>query len=186
MSKIILDASLFDKANVGQTSDYENLIEQINSIRNTPSVDDSNLGCWRSSHRYENIDWLISEVFNLVHQAIDYYQKDSVFARTKKDIKLNYWTNINQPGSRNVIHSHVKSHFSCVYYLQGTNTGDLRLINPANILGDCNRSAPYARDFYFSPKDRDLILWPSWIPHEVEPNLSNRERINIVFDILTS
>jgi hypothetical protein len=26
-------------------------------------------------------------------------------------------------------------------------------------------------------------MWPSWLPHEVEPNLSNKSRINIAFDI---
>lgn len=185
MNKIILDASLFDKSNVGSLQDYNNLITEINSIRATTSVDATNDRCWRSMHNYANIDWLLTDVLNLVDQARDYYQTDSVFATSTKDqkAKIEYWTNINSPGSRNILHSHTKSHFSCVYYVQGTGTGDLRLINPANILGDCNRSAPYVRDFYFSPKDRDLILWPSWVPHEVEPNLSTRERINIVFDI---
>jgi Xaa-Pro aminopeptidase len=32
-------------------------------------------------------------------------------------------------------------------------------------------------------QDGDLILWPAWVPHEVETNFSDRERVNIVFDI---
>jgi hypothetical protein len=108
----------------------------------------------------------------------------SVFFNFKKNkFEIFYWTNINAPLSRNVLHSHKNSIFSAVYYIQGTDTGALRLINPANTLGDCNRLSPFTRDFYFNPKDRDLILWPAWVPHEVEINESARERINIVFDI---
>jgi uncharacterized protein (TIGR02466 family) len=184
MSKVILDASLFDKADVGDDDNFSQLLTEITSIRNEPSVNNTNIGCWRSSYKYKNIDWLMLHVLDLVKSAKAYYNRDQVFASsTNNSIKIEYWTNINQPGSRNVLHSHVKSHFSCVYYIQGTDTGDLRLVNPANMLGDCNASAPFVRDFYFSPKDKDLILWPSWVPHEVEPNLSSRERINIVFDI---
>jgi uncharacterized protein (TIGR02466 family) len=185
MSKIIVDASLFDKADVGSNTECKQLLDQITTVRTTPSTDYTNVGCWRSTHKYSNIDWLMLQVLDLVKTARTYYdQLDQVFAGHPRDnIKIEYWTNVNSPGSRNILHSHKNSHFSCVYYLQGTDTGDLRLINPANMLGDCNISAPFVRDFYFSPKDRDLILWPSWIPHEVEPNHSARERINIVFDI---
>ena len=70
-----------------------------------------------------------------------------------------------------------------MYYLQGSGTGDLILANPANVLADCNLDAPYTHDMAFSPKDGDLILWPAWVPHEVEPNLSDKERINIAFNI---
>jgi hypothetical protein len=26
-------------------------------------------------------------------------------------------------------------------------------------------------------------MWPAWVPHEVDPNYSNKERINLTFDI---
>ena len=186
MSQVVLQANLFDKKGVGNDAQYLDLINQINSARSIPSMSNSNDGCWRSDIRFNNIDWLLNSVAELVDASATLYSSiDPVFksAVTSRKFHINYWTNINQPGARNVLHSHTSASLSCVYYVQGTGTGSLRILNPANILGDCNPKSPFVRDFTFTPSDRDLIMWPSWLPHEVEPNLSQRERINVVFDI---
>lgn len=184
----LLRADLFVKHSVGSNEQHMSLLQQIrDEQRKNPEGDpNSNDGCWRTSARFNNIEWLIQEALTLFHEARSFY-KTVNDGREIIDIvtppKLNYWTNVNHPGSRNTLHNHVKSHFSCVFYLQGTNTGPLRMVNPANTMGECNFSAPFARDFYFHPKDGDLILWPSWVPHEVETNFSTDDRINVVFDI---
>ncbi len=180
----LFQANLFHKK-LGTNHD---LLQQIKEIQRTnPSTNSAtNDGCWRSDEKLNDIDWLITEVIRLLDQAVEHYRKeDHIYNNltTNKACKLSAWVNVNQPHSRNVLHSHVGSHYSCVYYLQGKDCGALRLINPANLLGNCNRAAPFVRDFVFHPTDGDLILWPAWVPHEVEPNLSNRERINVVFDI---
>lgn len=181
----LFEANLFTSTGVGTDLQIQNLIEQINNIRHMPSNYNTNDKCWRSSHIYKDIDWLLAELNVKISEAVDFYKKDVVFFESIKNKKFEifYWTNVNSPMSRNQMHSHKSSLFSGVYYVQGTDTGALRLINPANILGDCNNFSPFTRDFYFNPTDRDLILWPSWIPHEVEINESERDRINIVFDI---
>jgi uncharacterized protein (TIGR02466 family) len=182
----VLDAS----PSIGNDEQLKNLLDQISKLKSLPSVSNTNEGCWRSEHKYKDINWLLKEITSKVFRAIDYYnQKDAVFANAiqqidKKQLQIFYWTNINQPNSRNTVHSHKSAIFSGVYYVQGTDTGALRIINPANILGECNSLSPFTRDFYYEPKDRDLILWPSWLPHEVEPNTSNRERINIAYDVI--
>lgn len=182
----VLDAS----PNIGSDREYNDLCEQISRIRNTPTSSRTNDLCWRSEYKYNNIDWLLKEISSKVFRSIEYYsQKDQMFAESFKKINKNnlqifYWTNINQPLSRNVLHSHKSAIFSGVYYIQGTDTGNLRIINPANTLGECNNLSPFTRDFYYTPKDRDLILWPSWLPHEVETNNSTRERINIAYDVI--
>ena len=185
MSVPIFSADFFHQPNVGLDK-INQLQEEILTAKQTEaSTEYTNERCWRSSRRY-NIPWLMDQVVLLANQAVEFYQdKDSVFRSTYKNqpFKINYWTNVNSPGARNVLHSHLDSCFSCVYYIQATGTGDLRLLNPANLLGKTNRQSPFSRDFYFSPAEGDLILWPAWVPHEVEPNLSNNDRINITFDI---
>lgn len=188
MNKLpVIGADIFQKASVGSADQREDVLRQVYQARHsTPAVKNTNENCWRSDVRYTGIEWLLNEVVTLTDAAVDYYnQIDLAFksANFKKPYSINYWSNVNAPGSRNVVHSHKGAHFACVYYLQATGTGDLRLINPANILSDVVVSAPFARDFYFKPTDGDLILWPGWVPHEVEPNLSNKDRVNIVFDI---
>lgn len=182
----LFEANLFTNSNVGSDYQVKALLEEINSIRHFPSSEATNDNCWRNNHRYTGIEWLLSSITGLVSEAINYYSKDIVFSNNiKKDnLQINYWTNINRPLSRNVFHSHKTSVFSGVYYIQGFETGSLRMCNPANILGDCNNLSPFTRDFYFKPKNKDLILWPSWVPHEVEVNDSEQERINIAFDII--
>jgi uncharacterized protein (TIGR02466 family) len=186
----LYEASLDASPNIGTDEQLKRLLDQISQLKNSPSVSNTNDGCWRTEHKYKNIDWLLKEITSKVFCAIDYYgQRDTVFANAiqqidKKQLQIFYWTNINQPGSRNTIHSHKSAIFSGVYYIQGTDTGALRIINPANMLGECNSLSPFTRDFYYDPKDKDLILWPSWLPHEVELNNSNRERINIAYDVI--
>ena len=179
-------ADLFVENNVGTDQEYKNLLTQINNARaqHLKVTENSNAGCWRSETQYANIDWLIIEMRRLLDEFIKEYRSEL----EHKNLDFNkvgyfYWTNINQPGSRNARHAHSKSHFSAVYYLQGANTGPLRLINPGNSLSECDGNAPYIADVIYPPKDRDLIMWPAWVPHEVDTNLSNKERINVVFDI---
>lgn len=186
----LYEAFLDASSNIGTNEQIEGLLDQISQLKTAPSVSNTNEGCWRSEHTYENINWLLKEITSKVFEAIDYYgQKDTVFANAiqqidKRQLKIFYWTNVNQPNSRNALHAHKSAIFSGVYYIQGTDTGALRIVNPANMLGECNNLSPFTRDFYYTPKDKDLILWPSWLPHEVEPNYSNRERINIAYDVI--
>lgn len=184
----LLRADMFIKHEIGTHSQHVDLLNQIllEKKRDPDGSPNSNDGCWRTSHQFNNIEWLLQEVVTLYRYAQSAYKlvnNGMENIDTTAIPKITYWSNVNKPGTRNTMHSHVSSHFSCVYYLQGTNTGPLRLINPANTLGQCNFSAPFARDFYFNPKDRDLILWPSWMPHEVETNQGTIDRVNIVFDI---
>ena len=179
-------AELFFKSNVGTDQDRSDLLQQIRQQEAMSSVFDySNPGCTRLKGDCKNIDWLFESINELLVDAVEFYNlKDNVFQNLNlsKEATINYWVNINTPGSRNTFHTHKEDDFSCVYYIQGTDTGDLRFPNPANILGDCSKFSPFTRDFMFAPKDGDLILFPSWLAHEVEPNLSSRERINIAFN----
>lgn len=186
----LFEAYLDASPDIGTDDQVQNLLNEINSIRNMPNAPRTNIGCWRSGHVYNNIDWLLKAITSKVYTAINLYSsKDDLFKNeiskiNKKNLKVNYWTNVNQTGARNTLHAHKSAIFSGVYYIQGTDTGALRILNPANMLCDCNRLSPFVRDFNYLPKDRDLILWPSWLPHEVEPNPSNKERINIAYDIV--
>ena len=44
-------------------------------------------------------------------------------------------------------------------------------------------SAISRKKFKMNPKDNSLVLFPSWVPHEVEENKSDRQRINIAFNV---
>jgi len=185
-------ADFFVKREIGTPEEREALLKQIRDRQqqDPAGVNRSNDGCWRGNFDdrspLQMCGWLYKEIDELLTKAHELYKdEDHVYSTFERNgqVVINMWANINQHGSRNTYHSHKAHHYVGVYYLQGTDTGSLIMANPANVLGDCNLEAPYTHDFAFAPKDGDLVLWPAWVPHEVEPNLSNRERINLAFNI---
>jgi len=182
-------ADVFTLQNVGTDAEVNDLLKQIRdeNIAHPDTTARTNHGCWRSNKFWNNMNWLGTAVADLVDQAVDYYTTvDPTFKKPTGQHKFDLWTNVNDTGSRNVFHAHKTANFSAVYYLRAENTGNLRFANPANLLTDCNPAGPFTRDFYFTPKDKDLILWPAWMPHEVEPNPNSQVRVNIAFDIYLS
>ena len=179
-------AEIFTNFDVGTPVQRAEMVKQLKLYQSQSNgMGFSNPGCFRIDKPEIKIDWLFAEINVLLVEAVKFYQQeDKVFSKFQisQDAIVTWWANINGAGSRNTFHTHKEDEFSCVYYLQGTGTGDLRFPNPANVLGDCCKTSPFTRDFLFVPNDGDLILFPSWLPHEVEPNLSNRERINIAFN----
>jgi hypothetical protein len=181
----LFHADMFTAQGVGTPEQHTDLLNRILiEQKTTPSVTRTNDGCWRTSKWWEGTEWLGEAVCNLADEACNHYaQLDPAFAQYRGKYTFASNTNVNQPGSRNVFHNHKTAVFSAVYYLMATDTGPLRLVNPANVMTDCNVGSPFVRDFYFAPKERDLVLWPAWVPHEVEPNKSDLVRVNINFDI---
>ena len=181
-------SALFVKENVGTEELREDLKRQIlqakKDDRGTQSG--SNPGCWRSTALYE-MKWLYDEMRNLVMEANQKCSEiDSAFKQhfEKSDnLDYNIWTNVNEVGSKNVIHSHKADAWAGIYYVQAEDTGNLLFHNPANLLNDCKFNSPFVRSLGIQPKDGMLILWAGWVPHEVVENESNRQRINIAWGI---
>lgn len=175
-------------SNIGTYEQRQQLIDEVSFIKtqHPEGIDKSNPGCWRWNNPCTNIDWLMEGIVDLLDSAVELYsQEDKTFAHRQrlKLVNVDYWTNINQPYSRNAMHSHKPAQFSVCYYLQAEGTGAIVFTNPANIMAECNPGSPFIRDYRIEPKDGDLLLWPSWMPHEVETNFSDKERINLAFDL---
>jgi uncharacterized protein (TIGR02466 family) len=100
----------------------------------------------------------------------------------------NCWANVNPKYASNKIHDHANCLFSGVYYVKTPkDCGNLMFYDPRN-----------ARTFYkplvsnFTAYTADavahaaeaglLLIFPSWLQHGVEPNLSDEERISISFN----
>lgn len=115
----------------------------------------------------------------------------SLPANSPLDIQIDeMWININPRGSCNSRHHHNPfsgKSLSGVFYVQVPgNSGDIVFYDPRGIVKD----APDMRYFYgtdtnlkFSPADNTLIIFPAWLDHSVEKNMSNKDRISISFNI---
>ena len=184
----LFHCDLFIKEDVGTDEQREDLKKQILQAKedNRGTQGGGNPGCWRSTATY-NMDWLYESMRVLSNEANkQYFEGDRIFKMlldksTNRD--YNIWTNVNEVGSKNVLHTHTNDAWAGIYYLQAEGTGNLMFVNPANILLQCNTKSPYTRRTGIKPKDGMLVLWPGWVPHEVEENNSNKQRINLAWGI---
>ena len=181
-------SDLFIKENVGTEEQRKDLKKQILQAKEDDrgTQGGGNPGCWRSNALYE-MKWLYGAMKDLVTEANEiYFEKDSVFKYyidKSENLDYNIWTNVNEVGSKNVIHSHKTDAWAGIYYVQAEETGNLMFYNPANLLNECKFNSPFVRNTGILPKDGMLVLWPAWIPHEVIENKSNQQRINIAWGI---
>jgi len=181
-------ADLHHLKDVGTEAERNQLKEDILKLKESSStnINLSNEGCWRGpDFVVENYPWLESALRELIYKAhTQYITEDPTYKDYAQldGTQVNGWINVNEPHSRNVMHTHYAT-YSAVYYVQSTGTGKLRFCNPQLIMTNDRTDSPFSRNFYADPSDGDFYLWPSWVPHEVEPNFSNKQRINIAFDV---
>ena len=190
MDKILpsFHSDIFIKENVGTEEQREDLKKQILHAKENDigTQGGSNHGCWRSNATYD-MEWLYDEMRKLSDHANQIYFKDDPvfksFIEGCQNRDFNIWTNVNEVGSKNVLHTHTSDAWAGIYYLQVEGTGNLVFTNPANLLLQCNPKSPYTRKTGIQPEDGMLVIWPGWVPHEVLENKSNKQRINIAWGI---
>ncbi len=110
----------------------------------------------------------------------------------------NMWANISPRYGFNRAHSHPQALWSGVYYVQTpASAGRLYFMEPrAQVLvqrpvyGRAASERPESwTEVYFEPVAGRLILFPAWLVHEVEPNMSDVEgpagdRISVSFNLM--
>ena len=188
-----INGHMLIKENVGSIEQRTTLIHEIMKLyvnRDTKILTRTNPGCWRTFAEVPTMNWLKDELMSVIDETINYFRGiDLAFNQNFKIDKptITHWVNVNKTGGGNVLHNHQLHEFAAVYYLQAKDTGSLIFHNPGNLLRDCAEQAPGTTTMHYTPNDGDLIIWPGWIPHEVEENPASHERINFAFNInLTS
>jgi uncharacterized protein (TIGR02466 family) len=106
-------------------------------------------------------------------------------------ILKNLWININKTNNFNIEHSHPFSIISGTFYVQANeNSGNIVFKNPnetiehilaKEYLSEYNQLN--ANVWWYKPIPNMLLLFPSWLKHYVEPNLSEEDRISISFNM---
>lgn len=146
----------------------------------------SNKGGWQSedfSGYVPELNELFVEILkrvNQLHETVGYTTKYS-------QGMYNAWININSTGHYNDPHTHPKSTFSGVYYIDTQpDSGNIVFMNPQAYMiddTDIETHTPFlsARRFY-PPENGKLIIFPSWLMHYVERNNNSAERISLSFN----
>lgn len=112
----------------------------------------------------------------------------------KDQIKLKWmdcWFNIYSKNQNVEEHFHPNSVISGVYYLKcPKNCGDIIFLDQLySFKNYCKNLSSlktfiYPQKFRLSPKNGMLILFPSWLNHKTDPNLSDEDRIVFSFNIV--
>ncbi len=99
------------------------------------------------------------------------------------------WVNVMPPLVQHSLHLHPHSVISGTYYVSvPKGSGQIRFEDPRmGLFMAAPPRKPNARSDHqnfhrITPKAGDLLLWESWLRHEVTPHLGSRERISISFN----
>jgi uncharacterized protein (TIGR02466 family) len=151
----------------------------------------SNYGGWHSEPLTGHIPALNELFFNVSLRLNALHE----YFNFRDDLKLsidNCWVNINNKGHFNQPHTHREWTFSGVYYVTGhEDCGDLVLVHPSQQFPYHYREQPFKEhsiersmtNVHYKPGPGKLVIIPSWVQHYVLPNLTERDRISIAFDV---
>lgn len=186
-------------------SDHEELNAYLLSLiyaereRDKQGIERSNfrkLGGWHS-HNNLHKDKAYKPLTDRIHQAGRRISKQLGY---HSDMHLRVgtmWSIINAPGSFNNAHVHPGSHWSGVYYVQTPkNAGDIEFTDPRTpyVMNQPTfepgkkRGKENWTKVRFTPKAGRMLIFPSWLYHAVDPNLSeaagqDAERVIISFNL---
>jgi len=163
------------------------LLETIYRLKQVdPGHSASNVLGWHSKSNLFELDE-IKPLKELTDAAI----QDVAQAVGYSDIAIkaaNCWANVNPQYASNKIHDHANCLFSGVYYVKTPkDSGTLMFYDPRSAKTFykplVSTFTPYTADAIAHAAEEGLMLiFPSWLKHGVEPNLSDEDRVSISFN----
>jgi uncharacterized protein (TIGR02466 family) len=149
----------------------------------------SNVNGWQSPMFNYNNDPLFfksnifKSIWNQFTQTSKYIDLKDEYCFSLKEI----WVNINYPGSYNLSHTHPLSSISGVFYIKvPENSGGIVFQN----LFETNAAIPaFSKNKELSitekikPEEGKMVLFNSYLPHYVEQNHSDDDRISMSFNV---
>jgi uncharacterized protein (TIGR02466 family) len=175
---------------VGHTN-KESSVPQILDIAKSYLSDDTKLfrGCdYKTTYGYvtnDTVDPMLSGFCDLIREASSSWLTANNYQQ--HPIKsINIFFNEMHNKDYHPRHSHANSHLSGVFYLSTPEgSGEFCFIDPSPVLDVLDLSCgTYTGKFKIKPKAGLLIVFPSWLEHEVEPCGSAEARISAPFNIV--
>ena len=157
--------------------------------KNPDGTKKSNIKGWHSKDfdlKADGLKNFITEISKNIGGAINDMSWD---LETQLAKITSMWAIINNKDAFNEKHHHGNSALSAAYYVKAEqNAGNIVFFDPrqANVFHhptskDVNNINAQVQSV--TPKPGTLVLFPSYLEHKVNPNLSNAERIVISFNV---
>ena len=178
------------------------LLDELDHSCRTLAEDDGAGRTWSKAHGYRGYtsyaslddlpqrDPVIGELARRLSKHVAAFANDCAFDLGGRKLKLDsLWVNILKPGGIHSGHIHPHSVISGTAYITvPPGSGALRFEDPRLAM---MMAAPTRRDdapedlrsfVYAEPVAGSVLLWESWLRHEVMPNAAKEERISISFN----
>ena len=148
----------------------------------------SNVGGFQSKNLNLNEPVINNLIEKILLNGNNFLKK--YFNLNKNLILNNIWLNINYYKDFNNVHTHPFSIVSGVFYIKtNEKSGNLIFHRDSQISHFINNKLfnefnNYNSEIWWVPAiEKTLYLFPSWLKHSVEPNLSQEKRISISFNL---
>ena len=180
-----------------QINDYKSqnneLIKYIYELHEKDSngVKKSNINGWHSksfdlsdknstpNNFFSHISTHIMDVFNKYGWGFD----------PSKIKCTSMWAIINKKGNFNIEHTHSNNYLSAAYYVKAPeNCGNFKASNPniinRNVYPKSNKGTELnSNTASINVREGDLLIFPAYLPHSVEENKSEEDRVIISFNL---
>ena len=163
-----------------EEKDIEDIIENgMYESRGNVSSDNSNI----FNDKLKNIR-------QFCEQQLEIYVEQIINPKQELDFYITQsWLNVTKPGGFHHEHSHQNSIISGVFYLKTEETDKISFIDPNGKLKDLINfdkkefNLWNSTDWSFESVTNELILFPSWLVHFVQPNrFATKDRISLSFN----
>jgi len=189
----IIFASSVTNQNIEDKKLNKSLIKFIKKEKKKKGRTISNEGGYQSKDVDLNQS-VIKDFTKAITPAITHHIDLHEYEEAKGFQILNLWFNVNGKNHFNYDHSHLSGviDLSGVYYVTvPPNSGNIYFKNPdigAHVRNAANKPVkefnPFNQAYYFYvPQEGSLLLFSSSLEHKVKPNLNDKERISISFNI---
>ena len=185
-------------SDVGKAVDRDELENSCWSIANDDEAgqewcEENGFHGYTSYASLTDLGWrfpIFADLIKVLDKHVAAFVKDLDFDLDGKEITLDsLWINILPQGGVHTSHIHPHSVISGTTYVNmPTDTSAIKFEDPRSAM---MMAAPVrkkdARDemrsfFYVAPDVGDVLLWESWLRHEVPVNMAEDERISISFN----
>jgi len=155
--------------------------------------DDNDFPGYTSYASLDDLRWrfpIFEDLVKLLDKHVAVFVEDLQFNLDGKKVKLDsMWINILPEGGIHTSHLHPHSVISGTTYVAvPKRAGTIKFEDPRHsmMMAAPTRKAEAREEMrsfvYVEPKVGDVLLWESWLRHEVPMNMSEEERISISFN----
>ena len=170
----------------------------LGRAQNSPGVVKSNVGGWHSeldlfSSDHPAVRALLGRIERLMVDLTALF-----LDRREADRKLRFraegWANVLRGGDYCNLHNHGNAHWSGVYYVTGNPrvpgrpfSGKLEFADPraAAAMLTLEHTTIYGRQI-LDPQPGTMVVFPSWLQHQVHPYFGPDERISVAFNVVVA